>query len=159
MSRLDRAPRVSERIYRSLLVVYPKQFRDAYGPHMVQVFRDLYREEVRRVGKAGLVRLWARTGLDLASTAVAERRSSHANDREMAVNERRLAGVGFALLLAPLYFVSASLLKYGLGIGFFFDPLEALLSDPQRLRHFNVGSALLVTLGGYAFLEKFAYRY
>lgn len=143
-SRLDRGARVSERIYRRLLLAYPKQFRDAYGPHMAQVFRDLYREEVGRGRTAGLVRLWVRTGLDLASTVVAERRSSHPNDREIVVNERRLAGVGFALLLAPLYFVFASLLKYGLGIGFLFDPLEdALYSDPQRLHVFNIVSPII----------------
>jgi hypothetical protein len=161
MSRLDRGARVSERIYRRLLVAYPKRFRDAYGPHMAQVFRDLYREELRRGRTAGLVRLWVRTALDLASTVVAERRSSHPNDREIAVNERRLAGVGFALLLAPLYFVSASLLKYGLGIGFLFDPLQALLSDPQRLHVFNIvspiiflgGLGLAVALNAYAVLQ------
>jgi hypothetical protein len=148
MSRLDRGGCVSERIYRRLLVAYPKQFRDAYGPHMAQVFRDLYREELRRGRTAGLVRLWVRTGLDLASTVVAERRSSHPNDREIAVNERRLAGVGFALLLAPLYFVSASLLKYGLGIGLLFDPLEdALYSDPQRLHVFNIVSPIIFLVG------------
>ena len=148
MSRLDRGVRVSERIYRRLPLAYPKQFRDAYEPHMAQVFRDLYREELWRGRTAGLVRLWVRTGLDLASTVVAERRSSHPNAREIVVNERRLAGVGFALLLAPLYFVCASVLKYGLGIGLLFDPLEdALYSDPQRLHVFNIVSPIIFLVG------------
>ena len=52
-----------------------------------------------------------------------------------------------ALLSAPLFFVTASLLKYELGIRFLFDPLEAFLSDPQRLRVFNLISPV-VFLGG-----------
>jgi hypothetical protein len=70
-----------------------------------------------------------------------------AGHREVKVNERRLAWAGLALVAAPLFFVAASLLKYELGIGFLFDPLEALLSDPQRLRVFNLISPL-VFLGG-----------
>jgi hypothetical protein len=47
-----------------------------------------------------------------------------------------------------LYFVSASLLKYELGIGLLFDPPDkALMSDPENLRVFNLVSPL-VFLGG-----------
>jgi hypothetical protein len=63
------------------------------------------------------------------------------------VNDHKLAGLGFALLLAPLFFVSASLLEYGLGVGILFDPLESFLSDPQRLQVFNLISPV-VFLGG-----------
>ncbi len=63
------------------------------------------------------------------------------------MNERSLAGIGFVLLLAPLYFVSASLLKYGLGVGLLFDPLEAFLSISQRREIFNLVSPF-VFLGG-----------
>jgi len=40
---------------------------------MVQVFRDLCREERRGGGAFGLARLWVRTLLDLATTAFVER--------------------------------------------------------------------------------------
>jgi len=63
------------------------------------------------------------------------------------MHDRRLAVVGLALLLAPLYFVTASLLKYELGIGFLFDPLEAFLSVAGRRVVFNVISPF-VFLGG-----------
>jgi hypothetical protein len=64
------------------------------------------------------------------------------------VNDYKLAGAGFAFLFAPLYFVSASLLKNELGIGLLFDPLDkALMSDPENLRVFNLVSPL-VFLGG-----------
>ncbi len=76
----------------------------------------------------------------------------------MKVNERRL---GLALLSAPLYFVAASLLKYGLGVGFLFDPLEAFLSNSGRQHVFNLvspvvflgGLALALALNAYAVLR------
>jgi hypothetical protein len=116
---------------------------------MEQTFLDLCREERRRGGVVGLMRLWSRAALDLASTAVVERIDERklARHREVRVNERRLAFAGLVLLLAPLFFVAASLLKYELGIGYLFDPLDAFLTDPQRLRVFNLISPV-VFLGG-----------
>jgi hypothetical protein len=136
------------RVYRALLSAYPREFRDAYGTEMTQVFRDLCREE-RRSGMIGLVRLWARVALDLASTAAAERIAERriARQRGVDVNERKLVWAGVVLLLAPLFFVTASLLKYALGIGFLFDPLEAVLSEPGRRHVFNLVSPV-VFLGG-----------
>jgi hypothetical protein len=141
----DRAASWSERLYRALLAAYPREFRREYGPQMRQVFRDLCREERRK--KTRLARLWIRTIWDLATTAVVER-ASGSNGTEVGVNDYKLAGAGFALLFAPLFFVAASLLKYGLGIGFLFDPLDkALMSDPENLRVFNLVSPV-VFLGG-----------
>jgi hypothetical protein len=147
MAGSDRTLRVSERVYRALLAAYPKEFRDAYGSQMEQTFRDLCRDELRRGGMGVLVRLWARTGLDLATTAVAERRSARVEGKEVPMNDYKMAGIGFALLLAPLFFVAASLLKYGMGVGFLFDPLDAFLSDPRRQHVFNLVSPV-VFLGG-----------
>jgi hypothetical protein len=147
--RYERVLTSSERVYKALLTVYPKEFRDEYGPQMVRDFRDLCREELERGGVAGFARLWVRTALDLATTTLAQRSSSRANDEEVAVNERRLAGIGFVLLLAPLFFVSASLLKYGLRVGLLFDPLETFLSISQRREVSNLVSPV-VFLGGLA---------
>ncbi len=82
------------------------------------------------------------------------------------MNERSLAGIGFVLLLAPLYFVSASLLKYGLGVGLLFDPLEAFLSISERREIFNLvspvvflgGLGLAMALNGYAVLRPSVVR-
>jgi hypothetical protein len=71
--RLDRSLTFATRIYRILLVAYPKEFRCAYGPQMTQVFGDLCREEKRRGGAVGLARLWGRTLLDLLATVFVER--------------------------------------------------------------------------------------
>jgi hypothetical protein len=114
---------------------------------MEQVFQDLHREASERGGKGGIARLWTLTICDLARTAVAHRITPRTDHEEVAMYDRRLAVVGSLLLLAPLYFVSASLLKYGLGIGFLFDPLEAFLSVAGRRAVFNVVSPF-VFLGG-----------
>jgi hypothetical protein len=146
MSRSDRALRFSMRAYEALLMAYPEEFRREYGPQMEQAFWDLCREEALKGEKAGFVRLWLRAILDLGKTAFVER--INALGREVGVNDYRLAGIGFAALSAPLFFVVASLLKYWLGIGLLFDPLDkALMSDPERLHIFNLVSPV-VFLGG-----------
>jgi hypothetical protein len=57
----SRVPSVSERVYKALLVAYPKEFRCAYALHVTQAFEDLCREEQRRSGVFGLARLWVHT--------------------------------------------------------------------------------------------------
>jgi hypothetical protein len=141
--------RVSERVYRVLLQTYPAGFRREYGAQMEQTFGDLCRKELEHVGYVGLIALWVRTLRDLASTAMAERIEERklARNGEVEVNERKLAWAGLVLIWAPLFFVVASLLKYELGIGLLFDPLEALLSEPGRRYVFNLVSPV-VFLGG-----------
>src|SRR5215211_4761002 len=143
----EHTPPVSLRLYGVLLEAYPVDFRREYGPQMEQVFAEQYREARERDGRRGIALLWALTLSDLARTAAAQRITPRADYEEIAMYDRRLAVVGFVLLLAPLYFVSASLLKYGLGIGLLFDPLEAFLSVAGRRDVFNVVSPC-VFLGG-----------
>ena len=64
---------VSVRIYRALLVAYPKKFRGHYETQMVQVFRDSFREAHHRTGMSGVIDLWLHTGADLLVTALIER--------------------------------------------------------------------------------------
>src|SRR3712207_3711416 len=96
----------SQRVYRALLLVYPREFRREYGPQMEQAFADLYRQACERGGKRGIGLLWALTISDLARTAVEQRNTPRADHEEVAMYDRRLAVVGSLLLLAPLYFVS-----------------------------------------------------
>ncbi len=157
----DRVSGLSGRVYRALLVAYPEEFRREYGRQMEQAFQDLCREENRRGGRVGLIKLWVRLGLDLAFSAAVERIRAGSEDKEIAVRDYKLAGAGFVLLLAPLYFVSASLLKYGLGVGFLFDPLEFFLSEPGRRYVFNLispvvflgGLVLALALNGYSIVR------
>ena len=64
---------VSVRIYRALLVAYPKGFRDHYETHMVQVFRDSFRHAYHHNGTSGVIDLWLHTCADLLVTALMER--------------------------------------------------------------------------------------
>ena len=64
---------LSERVYRALLTMYPKEFRQEYGPQMNQLFRDQCREELDSGGVVALAGLWFRTLLELVSTARRER--------------------------------------------------------------------------------------
>ena len=64
---------VSVRIYRALLVAYPKKFREHYEIHMVQVFRDSFRDAYRHHGTSGVIDLWLHTCADLFITALIER--------------------------------------------------------------------------------------
>jgi len=62
----------SVRVYRTLLVAYPKTFREHYETHMVQVFRDSFREAYHHNGIPGVVDLWIHTLFDLVFTAFIE---------------------------------------------------------------------------------------
>jgi hypothetical protein len=62
----------SERVYRWLVKIHPKEFRDEYESEMVQNFRDLCREELDRLSPARMMGLWGRAFLDLAASAAIE---------------------------------------------------------------------------------------
>lgn len=59
-----------------------------------------------------------------------------------------LAWLGLVLVIAPLYFVSPAVLKYGFEVGALFDPLAALFADPGRLRFLNLVVTPVVFFGG-----------
>jgi hypothetical protein len=65
---------LSERIYSALLVLYPTDYRREYGTLMVQVFRDVCRDQYHRQGLPGMVLWWCATFLDLAFTVIEQRR-------------------------------------------------------------------------------------
>ena len=64
------------------------------------------------------------------------------------VSRSKLAWIGFALIIAPFCFVGAAVLKYGFGVGLFFDPMAAFFADPQRLRFLNVVLTPILFFGG-----------
>lgn len=59
----------SERVYRALLVAYPRQFRSEYGELMIQFFRDRMRHDGG--GARGLI-IWMQFIFDLASSVFRE---------------------------------------------------------------------------------------
>ncbi len=76
------------RIYRRLLVIYPREFRSEYGDDLVQGFRDLLVFSKPRRG------LWWSTARDLFSSAAKERGSMLSPDQPPNL------GVVFAVLVA-----------------------------------------------------------
>ena len=97
-SSIERTIELSAGIYGALLMLYPKEYREEYGPHMVQVFRDSCHYEVGRAGVLGLVALLARTVVDLLSTAVTERNKTPEVHREV-VMKKWLGRIGGAVLI------------------------------------------------------------
>ena len=66
---------VSERVYRALLVAYPRDFRQEYGEQMIQFFRD--RMRLDGGGLRGLL-IWMQLVPDLAASALRERTAAAA---------------------------------------------------------------------------------
>lgn len=66
----------SERLYRLLLLAYPRAFREEYGSEMFLVFRDAYREASRRQGLLGVLRLWSDVFSDYVKTVCIQRVNS-----------------------------------------------------------------------------------
>ena len=62
----------AERLYRSLLLLYPLSFRRVYEREMVQTFRDYYRDMMQQEGIPGLAQLWSLVLRDLVVTACLE---------------------------------------------------------------------------------------
>lgn len=61
-----------ERFYRSLLRIYPADYRASYGDDMVQLFGDQLRDARNGRSTASSIRVWARALGDLATTAASE---------------------------------------------------------------------------------------
>ena len=116
----QRAVGTSERAYRSLLRVYPRELRDEYGDEMARCFKELCREELEDGGSLGLAVLWARTLPELLYTALKER--SNMSDR----NAYRFAA-GVALAAALL------LVWLSLGVG-----IIGADGDPANTMYFGV---------------------
>jgi uncharacterized membrane protein YidH (DUF202 family) len=86
-------------IYDTLVRLYPKAFRDAYGDDVVQHFDDL-------VADRGIRAAWGRTALDLAVTIPRYRLETIMNERHSAttisVAVGLLAAAGVASMLVGL---------------------------------------------------------
>jgi hypothetical protein len=87
--------RFSATVFRWLLQLYPRQFRDAYCSQMLQDFRDLWEETALRSGVIGVCRLCWDTLGDLVATAIAERLG-----KDQAVGRSIVVWIGAALIWA-----------------------------------------------------------
>ena len=119
----ERAVGTSERAYRSLLRVYPRELRDEYSDEMARCFRDLCREKLEDGGGLGLASLWVHTLRELFYTALKERSTMLARNTYRSVGGVALA-TAFILLLPLLAnwdwdladFVIAGALIFGTGL-------------------------------------------
>ena len=64
--------RLSGRVYRELLVIYPASFRHTYAASMTQVFQDWCRATYHQSGLTGLLLLWPATLHDMVMSASQE---------------------------------------------------------------------------------------
>lgn len=62
----------SVKVYQVLLAAYPAKFRQEYGPHISQVFRDCCLRAFRQNGTIGVLNLWALTFFDLVRSLIEE---------------------------------------------------------------------------------------
>jgi len=69
-------PRGATRFYSRMLALYPKAHRVEYGPDMVQLFADRYRDERPSGDVFRFARFWGGMFGDLVKTALAERTES-----------------------------------------------------------------------------------
>jgi hypothetical protein len=93
----------SRRIYASLMRLYPPEFRDEYGPSMLQLFTDQCRSTLREKGARGMIFLWFRTLMDLALSVLREHfKSPDATGGLLeAVPNKPLPWKGVAVVLIP----------------------------------------------------------
>lgn len=62
-----------ERVFRALLRLYPRAFRDVYGEEMTRFFVERAARARATGGAPAVARLWVRTIIDVIATATAER--------------------------------------------------------------------------------------
>ncbi|MFN8376030.1 MAG: hypothetical protein U0694_24545 [Anaerolineae bacterium] len=90
--------RISGKVYRVLLRLYPAEHREAFGAAMAQTFGDMLRDAYGQRGARGVLRLWLETLSDTLQNAVIEHGS--VLQERLAMSRRSLMVLGLALLLA-----------------------------------------------------------
>jgi predicted permease len=126
----------SERVFRRLLVFFPREFRESFGEAMVELFRDQLRE-AHANGGAGV--FWIRTLVQFMSAALLER---YASAREMitfflsrAMFDNLTSDMRFAgrmLFKNPLFtIVAAGCISLGSGaVATIYSTINALVLRP-----------------------------
>jgi len=90
-------PALALRLYAWSLRLYPRSHRRAYGPLVLQAFRDSYRDALATHGRAG-ARFWLGVADDIARSVVRERAA--ALREGIARWRRRRLAIASGLLLA-----------------------------------------------------------
>jgi uncharacterized protein involved in exopolysaccharide biosynthesis len=86
----------SQKLYERLLVLYPKDHREEYGPPMTQLFRDQARDAWREARSWGVVALWLRVLPDLVKTSLLEHVAAMKGKKSMTDKISEVTGPGSA---------------------------------------------------------------
>jgi hypothetical protein len=101
----NRLVTASLRLYEMLLLAYPREFREEYGSHMLQVFGDRCRQQIRDSGPEGMLGWWLVTAIDFVNSLLEQhlRRENH-------MTRTTLIRIGaWSLILAAVAFVVIAL--------------------------------------------------
>ena len=138
----------SQRLFSRLLVLYPRGYREEFGPHMSQLFKDCSREALALRGTTGLITLWLATLPDLFKTAFEE------NFKEIThMSKEKFHRLGkWAFVLGAALFL----------LGFVIGAMETSYDDPLGgpdawIEYFKLGvgpTAMLLFFVGIASLRS-----
>jgi hypothetical protein len=92
---------LSQRTFTRLLLLYPREYRQEYGPLMAQLFKDCSREAIGQNGGAALLALWSSTLFDLFKTAFEE----HVKELTHMSKEKFIRLGGWALMIGAIFLI------------------------------------------------------
>jgi hypothetical protein len=136
-SLTQRLWRWSLRCYRSLLRVYPREFRNEFGEQLDQSFRDLARQESRR-GWWGVARLWVRVLPDLAYSAIVSRQT---NDLGWRFRFRWMVACALGYVLFPW---AHDVVRYFLGFPFYLGDVRPYVPSYPPPQVFGAIAVLII---------------
>ena len=145
----------SERIYRKLLLAYPRSFRDRYEDEMVRLFLDQLRDVDAADGAGQRAALWGRSVADIASSAPSE------HLRKESTVAKRVDPGSVALVVSPertgpmrLGYAIASLPFIEILFAAIFAPgfLEPAFANPPEIVGLPAGIVVLFLVAVWASL-------
>lgn len=145
----------SERIYRKLLLAYPRSFRARYEEEIVRLFLDQLRDTASADHAGERAALWARSVADIASSAPSEhlRKESTVAKRvdpgsvDLTISPERTGPTRIGYALASIPFV-AIVFGATLASGFF----EPVFANPPEILGLPAGIVLLFAVAVWASL-------
>ena len=117
----DRPPRarLERRLYRLLLLVFPREVRERHGEEMEEAFATLLRREAARRGLVGRILCWAGAALDAAARGTAARLTRTRTRGGGEMLETLTGDLGYAVrsLARRPAFTTTAVATIALGIG------------------------------------------
>jgi hypothetical protein len=124
--------KLSEHVYRALLVLYPADFRQVYGSYMLQAFRDLCRDAYHRGGAWELANWWMDALFDFLQTLITEHRKV-----SFTMSQTKfIQWSGWLCILGGIFFAASSI-----------SQLQAAFQTYQLSIAALVPGMILITLG------------